>query len=147
MSPSRAVAAWFVLLLVAVGNGALRELVFARHVSELAAHQLSCAMGIVLLGAAIWLLTRRWRITAPGQAWVVGTLWLVLTVVFETAMGVSRGGSWRGVVADYAVWNGRLWPVVLLWILVAPRLVYALDVRRARRGRSTGAPPAPTAGA
>ncbi len=147
MSPSRALAAWFALLVVAVANGALRQLVLVRGVGELAAHQLSCATGIVLLGAAAYLLTRRWRITAPGEAWAVGTLWLVLTTAFETAMGVARGVSWRRILADYAVWNGRLWPFVLLWILVLPRLVFALELRWPRSARSTGAPPAPTAGA
>ena len=42
-------AAWFVLLVVAVINGALRDMTYGRYLSELLANQLSCVSGILLL--------------------------------------------------------------------------------------------------
>jgi len=34
------------------------------------------------------------------------------------------GHSWRRLLADYAVWRGRVWPLFLAWIFVLPYLLY-----------------------
>lgn len=44
-------AAPFVMLLTSIANGAFRDLTYGNHMSELAAHQLSTAASVVLLGA------------------------------------------------------------------------------------------------
>jgi hypothetical protein len=52
-------AAWLVMLLVAMANGALRVLTYGRSLDELAAHQLATAIGVPLLGLVIWYFVRR----------------------------------------------------------------------------------------
>ena len=47
--------AWIPMLLIAIGNGALRQATFARHLPELHAHKLSTFTGAVLIGVFIWL--------------------------------------------------------------------------------------------
>ena len=46
----RSLAAWFVMLVVAVVNGAVRDLTYGKRMGELAAHQLSTLIGCCLLG-------------------------------------------------------------------------------------------------
>jgi len=46
-------AAWLVMLLVSVANGAARDFTYGRHLGELAAHQISTASGVLLLGAVL----------------------------------------------------------------------------------------------
>ena len=43
------------MLVIAVANGALRQLIIAKLMSELRAHQLSTLIGSVFMGLFIWL--------------------------------------------------------------------------------------------
>lgn len=36
------------------------------------------------------------------------------------------GHAWEELLANYNIARGRLWPVVLLWVAVAPWLFYRL---------------------
>lgn len=130
MTTTRTLLGWLVLLVIGFSNGVLRQLGYARFFSDLTAHQISAATFVVLQAIAIYLLTRRWPLASPAQAWRVGALWLVLTFLFETGMGVAAGHPWSEIFADYALWEGKLWPLLLLFILVAPRLAFALHARR-----------------
>jgi hypothetical protein len=125
VTPARVLLAWLVLLAVGFSNGVLRQAGYARFFSDPTAHQLSAATFVVLEGVAIWLLTRRWPLASAAQAWRVGAAWLVLTFLFETGMGVAQGLPWSRIFGDYALWEGRLWPLLLAFILVAPRLAWA----------------------
>lgn len=127
MTIARVLAGWLVLLGVGFSNGVLRQVGYARFFSDLAAHQISSATGIVALGIAIHLLVRAWPLASPGQAWRVGIVWTGLTLLFETGMGIVAGHPWSRILGDYAIWEGRLWPLVLLFVLVAPRLAFALQ--------------------
>lgn len=126
MTPVRALLGWLVLLVVGFSNGTLRQLGYARFFTDRTAHQISCATGIAAFGVAVFFLVRAWPLSSPGQAWRVGALWFALTFLFETGMGVVAGHPWSRIFGDYAVWEGRLWPLVLLFVLVAPRLALAL---------------------
>jgi hypothetical protein len=75
----------------------------------------------------IWFLLRRWPATSARAAWATGAQWAVLTILFETAMGRAAGRSWGEVLGQYALWRGSLWPLLLLWILVAPAALSSLQ--------------------
>jgi hypothetical protein len=116
-------AAWLAMLLVSVANGTLRDLTYGRAMDELSAHQLSTASGIVLLGLVMWFFLRR-RPPASGRAALaVGLLWMGLTVAFEFLFfHYVAGHPWSVLLANYDLAGGRLWVLVLLWLLVAPSL-------------------------
>ena len=61
------ILAWFPMVAIAIANGVLRESWYGKHVSELAAHQISTLTGIILFGVYIWLVVRFWRPASPGQ--------------------------------------------------------------------------------
>lgn len=125
----RPLLAWFVLLAVAMFNGALRESTYGRYVSELTAHQLSCLTGILLFAVVIHQYVRRWPPASAREAWHTGLFWMVLTVAFEFLFFHYVGGhSWEALLANYDLGAGRLWPLILLWVAVAPRLF--LHLRR-----------------
>jgi hypothetical protein len=49
-------------------------------------------------------------------------LWLGLTLAFEFLVGhYAFGTSWNELLADYDILNGRLWLLVLVAALTAPR--------------------------
>lgn len=124
------VLAWLPLLIIAVLNGALRQGVYGRFMSELHAHQLSTLLGVILFGFYIRLLMDYWRPDSARQALQIGMLWLGLTVAFEFVfMHYVAGHSWRSLLHDYNIFAGRVWVVVLLWITFAPYLFYRLQRR------------------
>jgi hypothetical protein len=126
---TRILAAWFAMLLVSVLNGALRDFTYGKHLPESLAHQLSTLSGILLLGAVIWFHVRRRPPASTREAWGIGLFWMSLTVAFEFLFFHYVGGhSWETLLANYDLGAGRLWPLILLWVAVAPRLF--LHLRR-----------------
>jgi len=112
---------WLVMLLVSVANGALRDFTYGKRMDELAAHQLSTAACIVLLGGVIWIFVRLYPPSSGNQAISIGLLWMALTVAFEFLFFHFVGGhSWSELLANYNILKGRVWVLVLLWVAVAP---------------------------
>lgn len=126
----RYLIAWFVLLAVAVMNGGLRDLTYGRHVSELLANQISCVSGIALFAVVIRQYVRRWPPVSARQAWHIGLFWMSLTVAFEFLFfHYVAGHPWSVLLANYDLAGGRLWPLILLWVLVAPYLFHRLSAK------------------
>jgi hypothetical protein len=120
-------AAWLVMLLVSVANGAARDITYGRHLSELAAHQISTAIAILLLGIVMWVAIRRYPPATGRGAALVGVLWASLTMAFEFLFFHFVGGHpWDALLANYDVTSGRVWVLVVLWLLVAPYLFFRM---------------------
>jgi hypothetical protein len=129
MTLPRALLTWLLLFVAAFTNGAVREFFYARYFDEPAANRVSVGTGILLFGVVIWAVTRVWPFSSPGQAGRIGLLWVAMTVAFEFGFGhFVRGRPWPALFAEYAIWRGRLWPLVLAWLFVAP--VLSVRLRR-----------------
>ncbi|HAX74791.1 MAG TPA: hypothetical protein DCY88_02890 [Cyanobacteria bacterium UBA11372] len=123
----RYVIAWIPMVFIGVINGILREVTYGKYLNELRAHQVSTATGVLLLGLYILLVARLWGFESATQALIIGCMWLGLTVGFEFIFGhYIAGQSWSKLLADYNIFAGRLWSIVLLWVAVAPVLFYRL---------------------
>jgi hypothetical protein len=119
---------WLLLAVVAIGNGVLREATYGKRLEGLSAHQVSTLLGVLLTGSIVWVVTRFWPIATATQAWAIGVLWVILTVLFEFAFGhYVAGHSWESLLSDYNLLKGRLWLLFLLWLLVMPYLFYRLN--------------------
>lgn len=120
------IIAWFPMLVIAIMNGILREGVFRRFLNPLRAHQLSTITLIDFFAVYFWLFFRRYPPESGQQAFLVGAMWMVLTLAFEFSFGSYRGLSWAEMLADYNLAKGRIWMLIPLWLLVAPYLFYVL---------------------
>lgn len=126
----RSLAAWLVMLVVAVVNGAVRDLTYGKRLGELTAHQLSTLTGCTLLGIVMWIFVRLYPLSSAGQAWRLGLLWTGLTVAFEFLFFHYVGGrSWAELRGNYDVLAGRVWVAVLAWVALAPYLFFTLQRR------------------
>lgn len=124
------VFAWFALMIVGISNGVLRQVTYGKRLPELYAHQLSTLSAIVLLGALIWLISMKWPFVSTSHALIVGTIWLVMTILFEFIFGrCVAGHSWRHLLNDYNLMKGRVWVLVLIWTATAPMVFYRLSSR------------------
>ena len=122
------ILAWIPMLVIAVANGALRQLIFAKVMSEPRAHQLSTIIGSLFMGIVIWLIVHIWPPASGHQALLIGLIWLGLTVAFEFFMGlVLQHRSLALVLDQYNLFAGRVWVLFLTWITLAPWLFFRLQ--------------------
>jgi hypothetical protein len=118
---------WIPLVLIAVFNGAIRDIAYKNSLGELGAHQLSTLTGIVLFGIYIWAVGLKWRIETARQAIVIGCIWLALTIAFEFLFfHYVAGHSWSVLLDAYNILEGKVWVLVLIFIAVAPYLSFRI---------------------
>lgn len=126
---------WFVLLVLAFTNGAVREIAYKSLVGEPWAHHISVATGVMLLGIAIWFAVKKWGFQSQQQAALVGILWLVLTELFELALILSNPkNSINDFFHVHNIAAGEWWLVLPLWIGFAPVLFYRRRMKKQRAG-------------
>jgi hypothetical protein len=93
----------------------------------LTAHQISAFTAIILFGIYIWFIIPFLKLQLANQAFAVGLIWLVLTIAFEFIFGhFVVGHPWSKLFADYNLFDGRLWILVLLWVVITPYFAFKL---------------------
>ncbi|HSB82017.1 MAG TPA: hypothetical protein VLM91_24820 [Candidatus Methylomirabilis sp.] len=126
----RASVVWLGILVLAIGNGALRESVISPRAGPQIGHVLSTVLLCVLIAAVAWF-TIPW--IAPGtmgRALATGGWWLVLTLGFEFLAGhYLFGDSWDKLLADYNIARGRIWLLVPLVTFFAPLVAQRFRTR------------------
>ncbi|MBM2847043.1 MAG: hypothetical protein HW407_2355 [Bacteroidetes bacterium] len=124
----RYILCWFILLIVAMFNGVIREKVYKESLGELTAHQVSTLTGIVLFGITIWGLSKLWPLESSRQAWAIGLICLMMTVAFEFLFfHYVTGNSWSELLNNYNIFEGKVWVLVLLWTLIAPYVFWRVQ--------------------
>ena len=119
----RAIGVWWLLLVSALVNGAIRETVLTPRLGRKTGHTISTLSLSALILVAAWLTAPFVRYESVAAAWMVGAVWVALTLAFEFLAGrYVFGKSWEVLVADYDDMQGRIWPLVLVATLLAPVL-------------------------
>ena len=122
----RYLLAWIPMVAIAIANGAVRQMTFGKVMPELRAHQLSTFIGSAVIGAFIWFVIRAWPPSSDREAIAIGLVWLFLTVVFESFMGLLlMKRTVAQLLADYNLLAGRVWVLLLIWVAVAPWLFFS----------------------
>lgn len=112
---------WCVMLVVAVVSGGLREKHLAPKLGEHRAKLVATPLACLIFFGIIFCFVNVNGMQDAGELWATGLMWLVLTVAFEFLFGrYVLKESWETLLADYNIFKGRLWPVVLLTVLAGP---------------------------
>jgi len=123
----RAVLIWCALLVIASINGVGREAVLIPRLGDLAGRAVSTIALSVLIIILTWISIGWIAPRSSRQAWMVGVIWVALTLAFEFLAGhYVFHNSWRRLLEDYNVLRGRLWILVLVITLVSPRICVGL---------------------
>ncbi len=122
MSYRRLFAAWLLLALLMPLNGALREFGLKPALPAALADALSAVLGVLIILAVTRAIFRIAPGTPDARLWGMSAVLVLLTVAYEFAAGLLGGQSWREMLANYAIWRGRLWPLVLLTLGLTPFL-------------------------
>ncbi|HKU91638.1 MAG TPA: hypothetical protein VJP84_17740 [Steroidobacteraceae bacterium] len=121
----RASLTWMLIILAETLHGMVREIFIAPVLGDLRARQVGVLVGCVLIFIIAWL-TVRWIGAKSRRAQLeVGALWVVLTLIFEIALGRALGASWDRILEDYNPARGGLMILGMAFLFLAPRLAAA----------------------
>jgi hypothetical protein len=114
---------WLGFLAVAIAGGIIRERFLVPGLGPLGGR----ALGTLLVGVIIFGLIYAYVGKLKGASQVslvkLGLFWMMATIGFEFLFGhYVMGLSWELLWADYNVFRGRLWPLVLIVTLLGPLL-------------------------
>ena len=116
---------WFAIMLMAILNGAARDMLLVPRLGDPIARALSCLTLAALIVLVTWLSLRWIHPASLGDAWTIGVMWLAMTLTFEFVAGHYLFHTpWSTLLADYNLVKGRLWILVLVATTVAPALVF-----------------------
>ena len=118
---AKALTVWFVILVLAIANGTLREAVLIPVLGGVPGLILSGVLLSALILAVVYL-SLPWFGSAPVARYIaLGLSWLCLTLVFEFTFGrIMQGKPWSELLEAYTFKGGNIWPVVLLTVAAAP---------------------------
>ena len=121
----RTVFIWFGLLTLAILNGGFRESVLVPRLGRGLGQAVSTVMLSLLILAAGWIALPWIGPRTLQDAWLIGVLWVLLTLAFEFLGGhYVFGKPWQELLADYNVRAGRIWVMVLIVTLMTPIIAF-----------------------
>jgi hypothetical protein len=125
----RALVTWAIFVPFAFANGAIRDATYKPRVGDLAAHQISTVIAVVLFLLLSYITFSSYAQGASyAQLLVAGALMVFMTIVFEFGFGrFVRGFSWSYLLRDYNLAEGRVWSLFLLAMLLSPSIIRALQ--------------------
>lgn len=124
----RAVMVWLLIIGVESVHGALRRLLLDPD-TAFALRQVSVGMGVLIVFVVTWACSRWMAVRSKPALLAIGVLWVILTLIFEFALGRALGMGWRELTAGYDLSRGELMPLGLLATAFAPWIVARLKTR------------------
>ena len=118
----RSLEVWLIIAIAATMNGMFRSLFLVPRVGEHAAHVLSVLILIivVLLSSSV-LVNRILKGCANGDLFLIGVLWVVLSVSFDFLFECYvLDVPWIAILRDYNLFAGRIWICVPLTEFIGP---------------------------
>ena len=91
------------------------------------ANQISTVSLVLLLAIYIAWVIKKYPPHSALDAFLIGLLWMVLTLVFEFGFGLYRGNTWAQLMDAYTISKGHLWLLIPIWLVVAPYLFFKVQ--------------------
>jgi hypothetical protein len=114
---------WLAIIPLAILNGGLRDKIINPLIGEKYGLPLSAISLCLLIFLLCWFCIPQIGKGRAKKYRIIGLLWILLTVLFETGFGLLLGKSWTKLMNIYDVTTGNLWVLVVLFTGIAPWLV------------------------
>ena len=112
---------WFILAISAIVVATFRVGILLPPFGEQTAHKIGTILYLTVQFIIIYLFVKKIKIKETKILLSIGIFWVVITVIFEFVFGhYVMGHPWQKLFADYNLFNGRLWVLVLLNNIFAP---------------------------
>jgi hypothetical protein len=119
----KAACLWLVFLVVAISCGIIREKFLALEFGALGGRALGTLLVAVIIFGIIYVYIGQLARVSQAALFKLGLGWTMATITFEFLFGhYVMGHAWESLWGDYNVFQGRLWPLVLLVTLFGPLL-------------------------
>jgi hypothetical protein len=123
MNYLKAASLWLGFLVVAIGCGFIRERFLVPEFGPLVGRVLGTLLVAVIIFGMIYAYIGTLAGASRAALFKLGLGWTMATIMFELLFGhFVMGHAWESLWADYNVFQGRLWPLVLLVTLFGPLL-------------------------
>ena len=119
----RALAVWLVIIAVETVHGILRTLLLVPMMGDFPARQISVFTGSLLIFGVTLLFINWIAARTTLQLLMVGTIWVLLTILFEITLGrLVLDLSWDRITEDYDITRGGFLGFGLLFMALSPLL-------------------------
>jgi hypothetical protein len=119
----KSILIWFSICVLAILNGAFRNYVMTPFVGEKYSRPMSgitlCCLIFIVSLFFIPLLGKGLKNTYIQM----GILWVLLTIIFETILGLMEKLSFKEMINAYNITTGDLWLIVVLFIGCVPIII------------------------
>jgi hypothetical protein len=123
----KAAGLWLGFLAVAIGCGFLREKFLVPGFGPLGGRALGTLLVALIIFALIYAYVGKITGATPAALFKLGIFWTVATIAFEFTFGhYVMGHAWETLWADYNIFQGRFWPLVLIVTWLGPLLARML---------------------
>jgi hypothetical protein len=119
---------WATIIPLAILNGGLREGFLEPHLGSKYAQPLSCVILCVLIFIIAFIFIPRLGKGVSKIYLKIGLLWVLATVIFETALGFLMGNTLNEILSAYNIMTGNLWLLVVVFTGFAP--IIAAKIKR-----------------
>jgi hypothetical protein len=134
MNYLKAASLWLGFLVVAITCGFIRERFLVPGFGPLGGRALGTLLVAAIIFTMIYVYIGKLPEASRAALFKLGLGWTMATIMFEFLFGhYVMGHAWESLWADYHVFQGRLWPLVLLVTLLGPLL--ARKIRDETHGR------------
>ncbi|MCA6584123.1 MAG: hypothetical protein ACK5EU_13635 [Pseudanabaena sp.] len=117
----KSILVWLVFIFAESLNGTARIFWLIPLLGDSLAHQISFAIGSLLIVTIATLFIGWLEASKFIQLLSIGLAWLLLTVLFEIALGrFVLAYSWEQIAADYNLLQGGLMPIGLVLLVLSP---------------------------
>lgn len=133
----RALAVWAVLIVAESIHGTVRELWLKPALGDWRARQVCVFTGTVIILGIAYRFSHWIQADTPRARWLVGLMWVALTIAFEVVLGrLVLGYPWERLFEDYDITRGGLLAFGMLVLLLSPHLAARAHESRVRRVRA-----------
>ena len=119
----KSILIWLLISILAILNAGLREKILNPSIGPTYALLASGIILIVLIFIVSFLLIPKLGKGTSKTYWLIGALWVILTIAFETGVNFIVGNNSSEIVKAYDITTGNLWLLVVMSIGCLPRLV------------------------
>jgi hypothetical protein len=117
----KALGIWVMLAISAIVVATFRNAVLLPTFEEQTAHQLGTVLYLIVQFSIIFFFIKKIKTKEAKTLLGIGIFWVVITVIFVFLFGhFVMSYPWKKLLADYNLFNGRLWVLVLINNIAAP---------------------------
>ena len=113
---------WMLMMLAETGHAFIREAFIGPMIGAHRAHKAGVLIGSLTVLLIAWAGARRLHAETLRSQLMVGSYWVVLTVLFEFSVGRAMGLSWGRLLSDYNPLHSGLMLIGLAVMFAAPWL-------------------------